>query len=102
MKEEFKLISEPLLFGQKVEKLSPDRRRTQQAVERMARGYHPWGNPLREPRDKTCGECKHAFRKSYHDKTYWKCERKGCSAGPGTDLRKWWLACSEFKEREDI
>ena len=95
---DFKLISEPLVFGQKV-KLSPDRQRTEKAKYNISRGRHPWGMPLREPRDKTCGECKFAHAHECHNKTYWKCGKKGCTAGPGTDLRKSWPACTEFKEK---
>jgi hypothetical protein len=98
---EFKLISEPLEFGAKVEKLSPDRRRTQKARERIARGFHPFGLPLRDPRDKTCGECRFAFKNECHSKTYWKCEKRGCTASPTTDLRKSWPACIDFKKQEE-
>lgn len=73
---EFKLISEPLMFGQKVEKLSPDRRRTAKAKYNISRGYHPWGMPLREPRDKTCGECKFALQGETTEpngESHWQC-----------------------------
>lgn len=46
-----------------------------------------------------CGQCGHLIARHY-DKVYYKCDLTRQTAGPGTDWRKSWEACSRFEERE--
>lgn len=52
------------------------------------------------PADKRCKHCAHCFSKSF-SKTYYKCEFRGDTAGPGTDHRANWPTCSRFKEKTE-
>lgn len=83
----------------KAKKLSPDRARTQRAVERLKRGVHPLTLlKLRQPMGESCGSCGHCRTKSYAG-TYFKCALWKDSKGPGTDLRKKWPACEKWVAR---
>ena len=47
------------------------------------------------PCGETCGSCGNFNRVSYHEKTYFKCEKIiHWTHGPGTDIRKKSPACS--------
>ena len=52
----------------------------------------------RDP-EHTCGQCRHLVARRFA-KTYYKCGLTRQTAGPGTDWRKGWEACSRFEERE--
>jgi hypothetical protein len=60
------------------------------------------GNPLiarfgAGPTGKTCATCTHLQAKDYHARRYYKCDLRGNSNGSGTDHRKKWLACGQYK-----
>lgn len=81
----------------RAERLSPDRARTQRAKERIARGVHPFGMKLLEPRGETCGSCVNLQAKEMRSGTcHFKCKLRGDTNGPGTDLRKSWPACEKW------
>lgn len=83
------------------EKLSPDRRRTEQRNAALARGQHPTGLG-RIDVEHTCGECRFRFAKAGHAKTYWKCLVLGPTSGPATDVRLSWPACPFYEEGEPM
>ncbi|TXK52354.1 hypothetical protein FVR03_01170 [Pontibacter qinzhouensis] len=63
------------------------------------------GNPLlksfgKGPEGERCKNCKHIYRKQYAG-TYYKCELRGNTNGPGTDHRVNWPACGKFEKGED-
>jgi hypothetical protein len=76
--------------------LKPDRARTLRAKARIANGYHPSGVRLREPPGETCGTCAF-FRVKKYGGTYFKCSLQKDTKGPGTDIRKSWPACAQWK-----
>lgn len=78
-------------------RMTPDRARTIRNENRIRTGTHPFGFALSN-NGKTCGECAHAIRKDYNDKSYWKCTENGMSNGPATDLRLKWPSCVRFLE----
>jgi len=55
-----------------------------------------WG---KGPEDKRCKNCKFCYSKSY-SKTYYKCEFRGDTNGPGTDHRANWPTCGKFQQPE--
>lgn len=63
------------------------------ARNRIACGWHPFGRKLREPRGETCGTCKHKTSHQPGANIYHKCELRGVTSGPATDLRLKWPAC---------
>lgn len=78
-------------------KLSADQRRTLRAQQMLDRGRHPRTNlPLR-PGDETCGTCSHFRRQGHNLRTYFKCDLLAITAGPGTDIRKSWPACTAWE-----
>lgn len=48
------------------------------------------------PEGATCGGCSHLFGIEY-SRRYWKCELRGLTHGPGTDMRKRWPACAKYE-----
>lgn len=68
------------------------------ALAMIKNGFHPFGLRLREPRDKVCGDCRHA---NSHErvKKYYKCLLSRVSCGPATDLRLSWPACEKFESK---
>lgn len=67
---------------------------------RTERGVHPHnGMPLRVPAGETCGSCSHHFVKAF-SKNYHKCDFTQDSAGPATDIRVRWPACSKWAPKE--
>lgn len=60
-------------------------------------------NPLtgtRGPDDQTCGDCIHRQLVGGHSKAYPKCDLGPRTAGPKTDVRKYWPACHRFEPTE--
>jgi hypothetical protein len=49
------------------------------------------------PSDKRCKHCSHLFAKKYAG-TYYKCDLRNNTNGPGTDQRVNWQACSKFSK----
>jgi hypothetical protein len=75
-------------------RVSADRARTLRAKDRIARGVHPFGAPLRSPAGEKCATCIHLREKEMRSrKMFFKCARNRDTNGPGTDLRKSWPAC---------
>lgn len=86
------------------EPLSADRRRTNANRAALDAGIHPaTRRPLLpvEPAAgrPNCGDCAHAHRYSWHDRSYWKCDqhRLGQSHSAASDIRKGWPACALFE-----
>lgn len=50
------------------------------------------------PDGKRCKHCSFFYRKRFA-KTYFKCELRGDTNGPGTDHRANWKACGKFKPK---
>jgi hypothetical protein len=94
------------------ERISPDRRRTIRQAQALAGRVHPLGlvvgYPIRLHPDAPsaddrkapgprCGDCWYLTAWKHHDRTYLKCgfadSRR--SFGPGTDIRRWWPACTD-------
>ena len=48
------------------------------------------------PAGAKCKECALFIRRGGHANTYFKCELRGVTNGPGTDHRANWLACGRF------
>ena len=51
------------------------------------------------PDGKTCKDCSRLYARRF-SKTYYKCELRRCTCGPGTDHRVRWNACAKFQEEE--
>lgn len=49
------------------------------------------------PVDKRCKHCSHLLKKQWAG-TYYKCDLRINTNGPGTDHRVNWLSCSKFNE----
>lgn len=61
-------------------------------------------NPCRRifghgPEGKRCKECSLLFARRM-SKTYYKCQLRGDTHGPGTDHKVNWLACGKFEEKK--
>lgn len=52
------------------------------------------------PEGKQCKTCSHLHAKHW-DKTYYKCDLRPDTNGPGTDHRVRWVACSRYEERQE-
>lgn len=52
------------------------------------------------PTEYKCKHCKHIIAKHF-SKTYYKCEFRGNTNGPGTDHRVNWPTCGKFVKSED-
>ena len=48
------------------------------------------------PENTACKQCRLFLRKEGYSKTYFKCELRGNTNGPGTDHRANWPACARF------
>lgn len=62
----------------------------------VLRGLHPMGDRL-GPDGSTCGECVHLSAVEYHDGRYLKCAMVRSTRGPGTDIRRKWRGCRQFR-----
>jgi len=83
-------------------KLSADAARTQRRRNLFARGVHPATKvALREQANikdpVTCGDCAHFLRTRHNTKWYFKCDLIPRTGGPGTDIRKSWVACVKYE-----
>lgn len=96
------------LFGQEVTleqaralaRRKPPTDRASLVALRIERGVHPHnGMPLLQPAGETCGSCKHHRVKRF-SKAYHKCAFTKDSAGPATDIRVRWPACSKWEKGE--
>jgi hypothetical protein len=54
--------------------------------------------PPSGPEGETCGSCDHLLKEDYHNRIYYKCDRRGSTRGPGTDVRLKWRACMFWSE----
>lgn len=52
------------------------------------------------PEGVKCKDCAHLWRKRF-SRTYYKCDLRGNTNGPGTDHRVNWPACSQFVPRAE-
>jgi hypothetical protein len=64
-------------------------RKKQRAINPMVKAYGAG------PTDKRCKHCRFFYRKRYSH-TYFKCEFRGDTNGPGTDHKANWPACKKF------
>ena len=79
------------------ERTSPGTARKLQAEARIARGFHPFGLRLRQSLGESCGSCSHLLRRGGARNTFFKCELRGVTRGPATDVRKKWPACASWE-----
>jgi hypothetical protein len=49
------------------------------------------------PENKRCKHCDHCYSKHFAG-TYYKCDLRQCTNGPGSDHRANWPTCGKFKE----
>lgn len=75
-----------------------------QAGEKVPIGRFKKQNPMIKacgpgPEGEKCKNCKYIIRKQFGN-TYFKCQWRGDSNGPGTDHRVNWPACSKFIKEE--
>ncbi len=49
------------------------------------------------PEGARCGSCAHLFRQGGVAGTYYKCELRRVTSGPGTDHRFRWPACARYE-----
>ena len=91
--------SQRLRFGR-------DRDPGEVAVERTRDGKGRLGAPKSNPcipafgpgpEGATCGSCVHLFRQGGTAGTYYKCELRRVTGGPGTAHRVRWPACARFE-----
>jgi hypothetical protein len=104
---------------QAVERVSPDRRRTERQRAAVDRGAHPLAlvvmSVSRHPdtkggvyqagdergRDLTCGSCTHREPVGGGRRSYPKCLFGGqfqrVTSGAGSDVRAWWPACRDYQ-----
>lgn len=78
------------LFGEPVQEyphIPNNRRKTNPCLSAFGHG----------PDGERCKNCVHFIRKEY-SKTYFKCEFRGNTNGPGTDHRANWPACGKFEK----
>lgn len=91
--------------------LSADQRRTLRQRQRLERGTHPIAHrglhpdaprvtAPNEPGDgPRCGSCAHLKVSPYPVRTYFKCDLVGSTHGAGTDVRRWWPACTAWEAK---
>lgn len=74
-------------------------------IARARAGLHPFGQKLlkgNEDMAKRCANCLFRYTAhSGHSKTHYGCALIKKTAGPATDLRTGWPACTEWQERGD-
>lgn len=86
---------------------STDRRRTAQQKRLIVAGIHPaTSRPLLDDHEAgpvTCGDCVHAHRYAWHNRSFWKCDlhRLGESHSAASDIRKSWPACTLYEPRTE-
>jgi hypothetical protein len=92
--------------------MSADRRRTARQKMLLARGLHPAApyalhadaahvtEPNEPGKGLRCDSCAHLDAQRHHDRTYIKCEVVGITHGTGTDMRRWWPACTRWTEAQ--
>lgn len=73
-----------------------DAKRTARNNAMIAAGVHPATKMSLRGDDETCGSCAHAISRT-HQRTYWKCDLLPITAGPGSDIRKKWPACTKWE-----
>lgn len=111
MTQQFDLFGQPILedAGGTVplapkpadEKFAPSYGR--RLTERLRKLADSGINPLtgtRGPDGQTCGDCIHRQLVGGHSKAYPKCDLGPRTAGPKTDIRKYWPACHRFEPTE--
>ena len=51
------------------------------------------------PTGKTCGQCRHLYKRTDVARNCWKCELSLVTRGPASDFRKKWLACGAYEDK---
>lgn len=95
------------LFGNEVtmemalalKRMKPPSNRKALVALRTEKGVHPHNGMPLGPTGETCGSCKHCRAKAGHAKNFYKCAYTRDTAGPATDLRVRWPACSKWEMR---
>lgn len=89
--------------------LSADQRRTLRQRRRLAEGLHPVAARLLHPDaprvtapgekgdGPRCGTCVRLFSAHHNDGRSLKCDLVGITRGAGTDMRRWWPACTAWE-----
>ena len=92
------------------QEMSYGARLTARQAATLASGWHPMGHKLHSdaaPADDRkadglrCRTCTHLTKQGGTAGSYLKCDIHLITRGPGTDIRGWWPACSQWKPRED-
>jgi hypothetical protein len=52
------------------------------------------------PEGERCKNCTHLFAR-HMGNTYWKCDLRKCTRGPGSDHRVNWPACGKFERKPE-
>ena len=91
--------------------LSADQRRTLRQRQRLERGVHPIAHrglhpeaprvtdPNQAGDGPRCGSCARLEASPYHNRRYLKCALVGTTNGAGTDMRRWWPACTAWEAK---
>lgn len=99
------MTDQPRLFvvevaQEKIEQISEQRGRSRRQKAMLKMGVHPATRVNIADGVETCGSCAHLVVRS-RNRTYFKCGLMPETHGPGTDIRKKWPACTEWKENAD-
>ena len=79
------------------QKISDQRGRTRRQKAWLKAGIHPASKLHLAENGETCGSCTHLVVRR-RNRTYFKCGLMPETFGPGTDIRKKWPACTEWKK----
>lgn len=52
------------------------------------------------PEGKKCKHCEHCYAKQFSGR-YYKCDLRGNTNGPATDIKVNWPACAKFEEKKN-
>ena len=82
--------AEQIVFGE-ISKAEAEKKFGIAAMENPCIGtYGP------DPMGRTCAYCSHLYARR-QSKTYWKCDLRKETHGPGSDHRKKWPACAKYE-----
>jgi hypothetical protein len=72
-------------------------------IRNVRAGLHPMGSKLSDNPAARCGNCKHLVQTTGNASFYFKCAlmRDRWTGGPGTDLRRKWHGCDQWKSEQD-
>lgn len=97
------MIDQPRLFvvdvtAEMVDRISGQRGITRRNKHWLSVGINPGSGERVADSGETCGSCGNLVVRS-RNRTYFKCGLVPMTFGPGTDIRKKWPACTEWKEK---